>query len=167
MRASTSSLHAQQLEERRLHKCKAVAPGRGASPPGPPESQDPPNPGGLHPTDPPNPGGLRPPDPLNPGGLRPPDSLRFWGLCSQTPVQCESGYGRGLTTKPGVWKPRHWPTQAMASHKPGPWRLRQQPTFLKRSNLACGGCDSSRLEGGVWGGEAPPAKKSINFLGAA
>ena len=40
-----------------------------------------------------------------------------------------------------------------------PWRPRQRPTWLKRSNLACGGCDSSRLEGGVWGGEAPPGKK--------
>ena len=34
---------------------------------------------------------------------------------------------------------------------------------LKRSNLSCGGCDSSRLEGGVWGGEAPPGK-SLNFF---
>ena len=44
----------------------------------------------------------------------------------------------------------------MACQQPGPWRLRQQPTCLKRSNLACGGCDSSRL---------PPAKLGLG-LGA-
>ena len=115
------------------------APG-GAAPP-----QTPLHPGGLRPPDPLNPGGLRPPDPLNSGGLRPPDPLRFWGLRPQTPMKCERGYGRGLTTKSSLWKPRQCPTQAIASHKPGPWRLRQQPTWLKSSNLACGGCDSSRL----------------------
>ena len=46
-----------------------------------------------------------------------------------------------------------------------PWRPRQRPTSLKRSNLACGGCDSSRLEGGLWGGEAPPGKKFKLVLG--
>ena len=70
-------------------------------------------------------GGLRPLDRLHScGGLRPPDPLRFWGLRFQTPVPFKRGCGRGLTTKDGLWKPRQWPTQAMASHKPGPWRLR-------------------------------------------
>ena len=39
--------------------------------------------------------------------------------------------------------------QVITSH---PWRLRQRPTWFKRLSLACGGCDSSRLEAGVWGG---------------
>ena len=40
-----------------------------------------------------------------------------------------------------------------------PWRPRQRPTWLKRSNLACGGCDSSRLGLGVrtWPAEAATA----------
>ena len=94
--------------------------------------------------------------PLEPSRLlsQPPGARRVTGHCSgrplsrlhtQTPVPFKRGYDRGLTTKPDPWKPRQWPTQAMASHKPGPWRLRQQPTWLKSSNLACGGCDSSRL----------------------
>ena len=37
-----------------------------------------------------------------------------------------------------------------------PWTPRQRPTWLKRSNLACGGCDSSRLEGGVSCGPPKP-----------
>ena len=58
------------------------------------------------------------------------------------------------------------PSQSLAwclSSTSQPWRPRQRPTWLKRSNLACGGCDSSRLEGGVWRGEAHPGK-SLNFL---
>ena len=50
--------------------------------------------------------------------------------------------------------------------RPGPrpstshtWRPRQRPTWLKRSNLACGGYDSSRLEGEVWG--EPPQQKKV------
>ena len=68
----------------------------------------------------------------------------------------------------------------MACQQPGPQRLRQQLIRLERSNLACGGCDSSRLvlsvpiwlaeaataadfKGGL-GGVAPQLKKLITFL---
>ena len=61
-----------------------------------------------------------------------------------------------------------------------PWRLRQQPTWFKSSNLACGGCDSSRLglsvpiwlaeaataadfKGGS-GGRSPPQPKKVNHF---
>ena len=66
----------------------------------------------------------------------------------------------------GLHQSLAWSQGLPASSWPGPSsrRPRQRPTWLKRWILACGGCDSSQLEGVVWG-RSPPAKKSINFFG--
>ena len=80
--------------------------------------------------------GCTPIDPLHSGGLRPPDTLRFWGFRPQTPVPFQGGHGRSLTVEvanPAHGLPTAWPLEAATA------------ADLERSNLPCGGCDSSRL----------------------
>ena len=100
-------------------------------------------------------GGCAPQTPCDSEGLRPTDPLRFWGLRPQTPMPFSQGHAMHQTwstvadqgSDPAILRPLEAATAADLDQafQSGLGRLRQQPTCIKRSNLAFGGCDSSRL----------------------